>query len=127
MSGTDSPSVHPLTSKFLGKELYVVTARPVRSPAITDELLAAHLAHQVALERRGVLFAAGPLYPRDGDKPEAGMIVLRASSFEEAEALANEDPLHKAGVRTFTLQKWRVNEGSFTVTINYSDQSAKIG
>ena len=123
----DAPSsVHPLTSKFLGKEMYLVITRPVRSEMITDELLAAHLQNQIDLERRGIMFAAGPLYARGSDKPEAGMFVLRAASFEEAEALANEDPLHKAGARTYTLQKWRVNEGSITVTVNYSDQTAKI-
>jgi uncharacterized protein YciI len=123
----DAPShTHPQTAKFLGKEMYLVVTRPVRSDAITDELLRAHLTNQVELERRGIMFAAGPLYPRGSDKPEAGMFVLRAASFEEAAAIADDDPLHKAGVRTYTLQKWRVNEGSITITVNYSDQTAKI-
>ncbi|HEY4774081.1 MAG TPA: YciI family protein [Xanthobacteraceae bacterium] len=121
----DAPSVHPLTQRFLGKEMYLVITRPVRSAEI-DKRLAEHLAHQVELERRGILFAAGPLYPRGASVPEAGMFVLRANSFEEAEAIAHSDPLHVAGLRTFTVQKWRVNEGSITVTINYSDQSATI-
>jgi uncharacterized protein len=122
----DAPSdVHPLTNKFLGKEMYLVVTRPVRSPEI-DERLADHLAHQVELERRGIMFAAGPLYSRDSNVPEAGMFVLRASSFEEAEAIAKGDPLHAAGLRTFTLHKWRVNEGSITVKINYSDQTCEI-
>jgi uncharacterized protein len=123
---TDKPTdVHPLTKKFLGKELYLVIARPVRSTAI-EKRLAEHLAHQVEMERRGIMFAAGPLYSRDSEVPEAGMFVLRANSFEEAEALAKEDPLHKAGLRTFTLQKWRVNEGSLTITVNFSDSSMTI-
>jgi len=117
--------VHPLTDKFLGKEMYLVVTLPVRSPEI-EKRLSDHLAHQVELERRGILFAAGPLYPRGSNVPEAGMFVLRASSFEEAEAIAQQDPLHKAGLRTFTLQKWRVNEGSVTFTVNYSDQTVKI-
>lgn len=122
----DNPSdVHPLTQNFLGKEMYLVVARPVRSPEI-EKRLADHLAHQVAMEKRGIMFAAGPLYARGSDVPEAGMFVLRANSFEEAEALAMEDPLHKAGLRTFTLQKWRVNEGSLTVTINFSDSSMTL-
>lgn len=125
---TDKPSdVHPQTARFLGKEMYLVTTRPVRSPGITEELLAAHLAQQVDLERRGIMFAAGPLYPRGSNLPEAGMFVLRAASFEEAQAIADEDPLHKAGLRIYTLQKWRVNEGRITITVNYSDQSAEIG
>ena len=117
--------VHPLTDKFLGKEMYLVITRPVRSPEIAKRL-ADHLAHQIDLEKRGILFAAGPLYPRDSNIPEAGMFVLRANSFEEAEAIASTDPLHQAGLRTFTVQKWRINEGSFTVTLNYSDQSMRI-
>jgi uncharacterized protein len=122
----EGPSdVHPLTEKFLGKEMYLVITRPVRSPEIAKRL-ADHLAHKIDLEKRGILFAAGPLYPRDSNLPEAGMFVLRASSFEEAEAIAKTDPLHQAGLRTFTLQKWRINEGSFTVTLNYSDQSMTV-
>jgi len=123
---TDIPTnVDPSTKRFLGKEMYLVVTRPVRSPEI-EKRLSDHLAHQVELERRGILFAAGPLYPRGSNVPEAGMFVLRASSFEEAEAIAQQDPLHKAGLRTFTLQKWRVNEGSVTFTVNYSDQTVKI-
>lgn len=122
----DAPTdVHPLTKKFLGKELYLVVTRPVRSPEI-EKKLADHLAHQVEMEKRGIMFAAGPLYSRGSDVPEAGMFLLRANSFEEAEALANEDPLHKAGLRVFTLQKWRMNEGSLTITVNFSDSTMTI-
>jgi uncharacterized protein len=122
----DAPSdVDPLTQQYLGKEMYLVVTRPVRSPEIAKRL-GDHLAHQVDLEKRGILFAAGPLYPRDSNIPEAGMFILRANSFEEAEAIAKTDPFHAAGLRTFTLQKWRINEGSFTVTVNLSDQSMKL-
>ena len=122
----DVPSnVDPATKSFLGKEMYLVVTRPVRSPEIAKRL-GDHLAHQIELEKRGIMFAAGPLYPRGSETPEAGMFVLRASSFEEAEAIAKEDPLHKAGLRTFTLQRWRVNEGRITVTVDFSDQTMKI-
>ena len=101
----DLPSnVDPSTKGFLGKEMYLVVTRPVRSPEIAKRL-ADHLAHQVDLEKRGIMFAAGPLYPRGSETPEAGMFVLRANSFEEAEAIANEDPLHKAGLRTYTISE----------------------
>lgn len=118
--------VHPMTQHYLGKEMYLVVARPVRSPQITAEWLGKHLAHQVDLEKRGIMFAAGPLYPRDSNVPEAGMFVLRAGSFEEAEAIAKTDPLHVAGFRTFTLQKWRINEGCINVTVHLSDQTMQL-
>jgi uncharacterized protein YciI len=118
-------NVDPSTLKFLGKEMYLVVTRPVRSPEIAKRLQE-HLDHQVELEKRGIMFAAGPLYPRDSDDPEAGMFVLRAKSFEEADAICKEDPLHKAGLRTYTIQKWRLNEGRITVTVDFSDQTMKI-
>jgi uncharacterized protein YciI len=122
----DKPSsVDPTTTKFLGKEMYLVVTKPVRSPEIAKRLQD-HLNHQVELEKRGIMFAAGPLYPRNSDIPEAGMFVLRANSFEEADAIAKEDPLHKAGLRTYTLQKWRLNEGRITVTVDFSDQTMKL-
>ena len=122
----DAPSnVHPLTHKFLGKEMYLVVTRPVRSPEI-EKRLSDHLAHQVELERKGIMFAAGPLYSKGSQTPEAGMFVLRAGSFEEAEAICKTDPLHEAGLRTYTIQKWRVNEGSITLKVNYSDQTVEI-
>src|SRR5262249_8604428 len=70
-------NVDPSTKRFLGKEMYLVVTRPVRSPEIAKRLHE-HLAHQVELEKRGIMFAAGPLYPRGSDTPEAGMFVLRA-------------------------------------------------
>ena len=123
---SDAPSdVHPLTQQFLGREMYLIVTRPVRSPEVAKRL-GHHLAHQVDLEKRGILFAAGPFYSRGSNTPEAGMFVLRANSFEEAEAIAMTDPFHAAGLRTFTIQKWRINEGSITVTVNLSDQTMQL-
>src|ERR1051325_4288988 len=125
-TNADKPTnVDPSTMKFLDKEMYLVVTRPVRAPEIAKRL-ADHLAHQVDLEKRGIMFAAGPLYPRDSETPEAGMFVLRAKSFEEADAICKEDPLHKAGLRTYTIQKWRMNEGRITVTVDFSDQTMKL-
>jgi uncharacterized protein YciI len=43
------------------------------------------------------MFAAGPLTKEDGTR-HGGMFVLRVNSFEEARAIADADPLHKAGL-----------------------------
>ena len=71
------------------------------------------------------MFAAGPLSKEDGTRI-GGMFVIRAESFEAARAIADSDPLHKAGLRTYTLTKWTVNEGSYGIRVNYSDQSVTI-
>lgn len=119
------PTPEDLTAAMLKQELYVVRTSPARGPGIRD-LLPAHLDYQIALERQGVLFGAGPIYPEGADVPEAGMIILRAASVQDARAIADADPLHRVGLRSYTVEKWLLNEGSITVTLRYSDQSAII-
>jgi uncharacterized protein YciI len=111
--------------KFLGKNYYVVVTTPTAPREKLEPLIPAHLANQVRLEKEGIMFAAGPLTKEDGTR-HGGMFVLRANSFEEARAIADADPLHKAGLRTYTLMRWTVNEGSYQLRINYSDQTVVI-
>ena len=114
------------TNEMLRKDLYVIFTRPVAPREKIMELLPKHLERQVELEKQGILFAAGPMEPQENDKPRTGMIIIRADSFEDAHAIEMEDPLHAAGLREFDIWNWSMNEGSFTVTISYSNQSAAI-
>ena len=82
-----------------------------------------HLAYMVDLERRGKLFASGPF--GDGTKGD-GMTIVRAADEEEARDMALRDPFVVNGIRTFTIQRWTVMEGSLSVTVNFSDRSAQI-
>ena len=114
------------TNGMLQKDLYVIFTRPVAPREKIMELLPKHLERQVELEKQGILFAAGPMEPQEDDKPRTGMIIIRADSFDDAHAIAMEDPLHASGLREFDIWNWSMNEGSFTVTISYSNQSAAI-
>jgi uncharacterized protein YciI len=116
---------NPLSKNFLGKNFYVVITTPTAPREKLEPLIPAHLANQVRLEKEGIMFAAGPLHKEDGSR-HGGMFVLRANSFEEARAIADADPLHKAGLRTYTLMRWTVNEGSYGIRVNYSDRSVTI-
>ena len=114
-----------MLEKFLNKDMYVIIATPCVGPE-TQKNIHLHLDNQVKLEKQGVMFGAGPLY-NEGDKlPSHGMFIVRADSFEEAKKIAVSDPFHQMGLREYTVQKWRMNEGSYTITVNYSDQSVKI-
>jgi hypothetical protein len=112
-------------NSFLNKDYFVIVTTPCVGPEI-QKVIERHLDNQIKLEKDGVMFAAGPLYEEGQEFASHGMFVIRANSFEEAKAIADEDPLHKMGLRTYTLHKWRVNEGSYTVTVNYSDQTMQI-
>lgn len=116
----------PDTDAMLRKELYVIFTRPVAPREKIMELLPKHLERQVELEKAGIMFAAGPMEPEDGDKPRTGMIIVRAASFAEAREIADADPFHAAGLREYDLWKWTMNEGSVTVTVNYSDQTMTL-
>ena len=114
-------------SAMLAKNVYVIVTKQVDpSTPIAREMMQAHLSRQVELEKAGIMFAAGPMFADGAQAAEAGMIVVRAASFAEADAIAAADPLHKAGLRAYTLRRWRINEGSYTVTVNYSDQTMRI-
>ena len=72
----------------------------------------------------GKLAFAGPMSDESGEEMQGmGMMVYRAASFEEARALAENDPMHKAGARRYTLRKWMINEGSLTLSVGLSGQS----
>lgn len=115
-----------LYAKMLRKPLFVITTTPARGPGI-QEVLPEHLDYQVALERAGTLFGAGPLFEEGSNVPYGGMIILRARDEAEARTIADADPFHARGLRRYTVNRWLMNEGSMTLTIRYSDQSAVIG
>ena len=116
----------PNTKDMLQKDLYVIFTRAIAPREEIMKMLPQHLERQVELEKQGILFAAGPMEPEDSDKPRTGMIIVRADSFEHANEIAMADPFHAAGLREFDVWNWSMNEGSFTVTINYSDKSVNV-
>jgi hypothetical protein len=77
----------------------------------------------IGLERAGKLFASGPL---DFGASSDGLTVLRVESADEARALALHDPFVINGIRSFRIREWTVMEGSFGVSVNYSDRSIEI-
>jgi uncharacterized protein YciI len=120
------PEVLEIGKNFYRKTLYVLMTRPASPDVDLKPLMVAHLKHQIALEKSGVLFAAGPLTKETGGWPGTGMFILRAGSFEEARAIADSDPMHAAGVRVYDLFHWRMHEGRITLSIDMSDSSVKL-
>ncbi len=107
----------------LALELYVVHSTPNSDRDLLKATLPDHLDYQKALEAKGALVLAGPLSDETGEEMEGrGLIVYRAPSFADARALAEADPMHKAGARSFTLRRWLVNEGALNVTLSLSAQ-----
>lgn len=107
----------------LAQELFIVQSFPSGDPAAVRENLQAHLAYQGEQEAAGHLFLAGPISDESGeDMIGAGLIIYKAQSMEGARALAEADPMHISGARSFTLRRWLINEGSFTLSLGLSKQ-----
>ncbi len=111
----------------LALEFYVVQSTPAAGPEKLQELLPDHLAYQGQLEKAGKLAFAGPMSDATGEMLQGeGMIIYRAETLEEARALAEADPMHAEGGRTFTIRRWLINEGSFTVSVGLSTNQVNL-
>ena len=123
------------TTGFLLKDYYVMFAEPRTKggdkplPHLDEKehkrIFDEHIAHQVRLEEAGQLFAAGPLLDENG-KRVGGLIILRANSFEEARKIVDSDPHRSSGLWDHTIHRWVVSEGSYTVRVKYSSQTAIV-
>ena len=111
----------------LALELYVVESTPTAGPENVKESLSFHLAYQQSLEKEGKLAFAGPMSDATGEQMQGmGLIIYRASSMTEARELADTDPMHKSGARSYTLRKWLVNEGSLSLNLGLSTQRVDL-
>ncbi len=112
---------------MLAKELFVVFTEPTGDLAAVQEARAEHLKYQVEIEQKGIMFAAGPFANDSGDAWSGeGMIIIRASSIEEATEIAQADPMHSSGARRFRIRPWLVNEGGFNLRVTFSDGKQRL-
>jgi len=112
---------------MLRKELYVVFTTPTNGLGQVMQHLDEHLQFQIGLEKKGIMFGAGPFFAdNESDWNGEGMVIIRAESLEAAKEIAAQDPMHQSGARSFKVRPWLLNEGTITIQLNYSDRSQKI-
>lgn len=105
--------------QVLGMKLWVIMTRPVPDAPPMPEIGDAHMQHQFKLEKEGIMFGAGPYTDAEGNNI-GGMIIIRAANKEEAIRIADSDPMHINGLRTYSLYQWKVNEGHLGIFLDYS-------
>lgn len=118
MTGQASTSVD--LSRLLGRDYWVVVSKPAAGTdqAAIEAHVREHIAWLLELEREDVLFVSGPLLSGPGVGPGSGLTVLRAADEASARRIASDDPFVRAGLRTFEMHRWRLNEGSVTARIS---------
>ena len=111
----------------LALELYVAVSTPAKEPQDVKASLPDHLAYQAQLEKAGSLAFAGPMSDESGEHMQGiGMIVYRAESLDAAQALAEGDPMHQSGARSFVLRRWMINEGSLNLSVGLSTKNVVL-
>ncbi len=80
-----------------------------------------HHDYLVDLERKGILFGAGPFVNEKGERVGVGMLIIRASSTQAAKRIANAEPYTKAGQRVMTITPWQRNEGGLSLSLSFAD------
>lgn len=123
LSPADIMALH---EKMLHKRLYVIFTEPAPKAGDRRKVFPKHIAYQLELERKGIMFAAGPIVDEKGKPQGPGLIVIRAKNLKEAKRIADNDPFHKLGYRTYTIRTWMVNEGGFSLRVKFSDGSYAI-
>jgi uncharacterized protein len=94
--------VTALTQKMLKAQTLRDIWQDSSTSGTPDALLPAHLEYLIGLERRGLLFASGPLTEVGaGPLGGGGLTVLRVASAAEAREIAEAEPFAKNGLRTF--------------------------
>jgi uncharacterized protein YciI len=109
------------THDLLGMRLYVISSKPTDGLGPILQNLEQHIAYQTELERKGIMFAAGPLASEDlTEWLGEGLFMYRAESIDEARTFAEADPMHSSGARAFTVREWMMNEGTYSIQVYYS-------
>jgi len=123
MSNWQDYGDHARSKGVLGKQLFMVRS----TPQVPLDQLAAHLpphlGYQKELEDEGTLVLAGPLSDASGEEWSGeGLVIYRAGSIDEARQIADADPMHANGLRTYEVRAWLLNEGSLNVSLSLSTQ-----
>jgi len=112
------------------EQCYVCMMTPTDAPLpkgkSAPEIRIEHHEYLLDLERRGILFGAGPFVDENGVRHGAGMIIIRAKSRAEAEAVAFAEPYTKYGMRKMELTPWQRNEGAINLEIRFADGVLKV-
>ena len=121
--------VAAITGSLAREQTYVLMMRPnPEAPPIEsrDLLRIEHHNYLLALERQGILFAAGPFADRSEKPSGSGMIIIRAPSRAEATRIGHEEPYTRNGLRLMDVLPWQRNEGTLKLELRLADGVLKI-
>ena len=119
-----------LMAKLQREQCYLIMMRPAENPKVVSipqaEMRLEHHDYLVDMERRGILFAAGPLRDDEGWERGHGLLIFRASNRTEATEWAMQEPYTKYGQREVEVIPWQRNEGTISINLRLADGFLEI-
>jgi uncharacterized protein len=93
---------------MLPKYLYVILMH--NKEKLNEDVVTRHVSHLKYMEDSGKLVLCGPCVDYAG-----GVLIINASSIEEAHELANMDPFIKDGYKTYEIRtmEWAHKENNY--------------
>ena len=80
MAASGEDRIRQLTQRMLRKKLYVILSKGGATAEQIGAVLPQHLEYMIGLEKKGVLFASGPLTAAAGAPAGDGLTILRAAT-----------------------------------------------
>ncbi len=100
-----------MTDERRREQLYIFISRLKAEPPTTaiapDELARQHHAYLHELQRARVLVGSGPARDESGARHGGGVIIIRAASLADAQAIAEREPYCREGQRAVEIIAWQ--------------------
>jgi uncharacterized protein YciI len=93
------------------EQLYVFVSEmidnPPPAPCGAEEMARQHHAYLQDLLDRKILFGSGAAKDEKGERHAGGVVILRASSYDEACTIASQEPYVREGQRGMRVIPWQ--------------------
>lgn len=83
---------------------YVILLTVIEPNKASESLVKAHVQHLKDLDKQGKLVLCGPFADHKG-----GMVIIKASSSDEAHKIAKRYPFIKDGYETYEIRTWELS------------------
>ncbi|MGC5324996.1 YciI family protein [Brevibacillus sp. SYSU BS000544] len=83
---------------------YVILLNMNEGKSLNEQLIREHVAYLRDLDQKGQLVLCGPFSNYRG-----GMVIISASSLEEATEIAERDPFVSSGAESYELRVWSLS------------------
>ena len=114
MSDKANLSVEELHARMLKKQLWVIMTKAVPPPEEVKRHLKAHLEHQIALEKAGIMYGAGPATKPGETAAAFGLIIIRAKDETDARRIADSTPCTPRACVSTSFMRGRSTRGILT-------------